>query len=185
MAFTAAKLTGITYLLCDIGVTLQLPPTLLCDNISSLHMIVNPVFHARIKHNVLDAHYVCKKIDAGTLISRYVPFALQVADILTKALSKDHFHALRIKVGFLPLPPSNLRGSDKAKESFQGQMGLPQKLRRSEINWFRTSGPSRCKHPIPGGPSQDIPIITQFIVENFNSCGHVFFLFFLKKCGHV
>jgi hypothetical protein len=71
MASTAAELTWITHLLSDIGLTLHLPPTLLCDNISALHM---------------------------------------------KALSKDHFHSLRIKLGVLPPPPSSLRGSDKAKE---------------------------------------------------------------------
>jgi hypothetical protein len=76
-------------------------------------MTVNPVFHAHTKHIKLDVHYVLKKVSAGLLITCYVPSALQVGDIFIKALPKDHFHTLRIKLGVLPPPPSSLRESDK------------------------------------------------------------------------
>jgi hypothetical protein len=124
MASIAAELTWITHLLSDIGLTLHLPPTLFCDNISALHMTVNPVFHACTKHIELDVHFVRKKVAAGTLITRYVPSSLQVADILTKALSKDHFHSLRIKLGVLPPPPSSLRGSESKRTQFRYWFGL-------------------------------------------------------------
>jgi hypothetical protein len=76
-------------LLC--GLSLHHPPTLFCDNNSALYMTVNPVFHARTKHIELDVHYVRERVAAGLLITRYVPSAVQVADIFTKALPKDHF----------------------------------------------------------------------------------------------
>ena len=116
MASTAAKLTWITYLHRDISLTLHVPPTFFCDNISALHMTVNPIFHVHTKHIEFDVHYVQEKVVVGTLITRYVPSTLQVANILTKGLSKDHFHTLCIKLRVLPPLPSNLRGSDKAKE---------------------------------------------------------------------
>jgi len=57
-------------------------------------MTINPVCHACTKHIELDVHYVRKKVVAGLLITCYVPSAIQVADIFTKALPKDHFHIL-------------------------------------------------------------------------------------------
>uniref|UniRef100_A0A2N9J9N7 Reverse transcriptase Ty1/copia-type domain-containing protein n=1 Tax=Fagus sylvatica TaxID=28930 RepID=A0A2N9J9N7_FAGSY len=38
---------------------------------------------------------------------------MTIADLFTKAVSKDVFHRFRSKLGVLPPPPSNLRGTDK------------------------------------------------------------------------
>ena len=113
MVFVTAELTWLTYLLRDLGFFLSQPPVLFCDNISALHMTVIPVFHARTKHIELDYHFVREKVSAGALTTRYVPSQSQLADFFTKAVSKDTFHKMRIKLGVLPPPPSNLRGTDK------------------------------------------------------------------------
>uniref|UniRef100_A0A2N9FN63 Reverse transcriptase Ty1/copia-type domain-containing protein n=1 Tax=Fagus sylvatica TaxID=28930 RepID=A0A2N9FN63_FAGSY len=103
----------LTYLLHDLGISLSTPPVLFCDNTSALHMTVNPVFHARTKHIELDFHFVREKVAAGALTTRYVPSQSQIADLFTKAVSKDVFHRFRHKLGVLPPPPSSLRGTDK------------------------------------------------------------------------
>uniref|UniRef100_A0A2N9I9N7 CCHC-type domain-containing protein n=1 Tax=Fagus sylvatica TaxID=28930 RepID=A0A2N9I9N7_FAGSY len=113
MASAAAELTWLTYLLHDLGISLPTPPVLFCDNTSALHMTVNPVFHARTKHIELDFHFVREKVAAGALTTRYVPSQSQIADLFTKAVSKDVFHRFRHKLGVLPPPPSSLRGTDK------------------------------------------------------------------------
>ena len=113
MASAAAELTWLTYLLHDLGISLPTPPVLFCDNTSALHMTVNPVFHAHTKHIELDFHFVREKVAAGALITRYVPSQSQIADLFTKAISKDVFHRFRHKLGVLPPPPSSLRGTDK------------------------------------------------------------------------
>ncbi|XP_059626128.1 uncharacterized mitochondrial protein AtMg00810-like [Cornus florida] len=69
MASTTAEITWLTFLLRDIGITLCQPPQLFCDNISALHMSVNPMFHARSKHIELDYHFVREKVVMGTLIT--------------------------------------------------------------------------------------------------------------------
>jgi hypothetical protein len=75
MASTAAELTWLSFILRDVGIHLSRPPILHCDNLSALHMIVNPVFHGRSKHIELDYHYVREKVALGTLETRFVPFA--------------------------------------------------------------------------------------------------------------
>uniref|UniRef100_A0A2N9HWT0 Reverse transcriptase Ty1/copia-type domain-containing protein n=1 Tax=Fagus sylvatica TaxID=28930 RepID=A0A2N9HWT0_FAGSY len=117
MSTTTAELTWLMYLLRDIGIRLPAPPVLFCDNTSALHLTVNPVFHARTKHIELDVHFVREKVAAGDLVTRFVPTHLQIADVFTKALSKDSFHGLRSKLGVLPPPTSSLRGSDKSNKS--------------------------------------------------------------------
>uniref|UniRef100_A0A2N9HMZ2 Integrase catalytic domain-containing protein n=1 Tax=Fagus sylvatica TaxID=28930 RepID=A0A2N9HMZ2_FAGSY len=104
---------GSTYLLRDLGLSSHSSPVLFCDNTSALHMTVNPVFHARTKHIELDYHFVREKVAAGALTTRYVPSQSQIADLFTKAVSKDVFHRFRSKLGVLPPPPSSLRGTDK------------------------------------------------------------------------
>ena len=49
MASATAELTWLSFILRDIGIPLTHPPILHCDNISSLHMTINPVFHGRYK----------------------------------------------------------------------------------------------------------------------------------------
>jgi hypothetical protein len=113
MASATAELTWLTYLMRDLGISPSTTPTLFCDNTSALHMTVNPVFHARTKHIELDFHFVREKVAAGAITTRYIPSQSQIADIFTKAVSKDTFHKFRLKLGVLPPPPSSLRGTDK------------------------------------------------------------------------
>ncbi|KAJ8751366.1 hypothetical protein K2173_016562 [Erythroxylum novogranatense] len=69
MANTAADLTWLTYILRDLHVPLSSSPTLYCDNISALYMIINPVFHARSKHIELDYHFVRECVALGLLVN--------------------------------------------------------------------------------------------------------------------
>lgn len=114
MASDTTEFTWISYILRDIGDHLHNLPILFCDNTTALHMIVNPLFYARKKHIKLDFHFVYEKVTIGFLVTRYVPSTSQIANILTKALSKESFHALQVKLGLQPPPPFSLRGSDKA-----------------------------------------------------------------------
>jgi hypothetical protein len=58
MANTTAEITWLTFLLKDLNIPLKSTPVLYCDNLSALHLTINPVFHARSKHIELDYHFV-------------------------------------------------------------------------------------------------------------------------------
>ena len=113
VASIAAELTWISFILHDLGISQPQPPALFCDNIFELHMTVNPVLHSRTKHIAIDYHFVREKVALGTLITRFVPSSLQLADLLTMPLSCAVFYALKTKLGLWNAPtPSLKRGKE-------------------------------------------------------------------------
>ena len=112
MAFTAAELTWLSFILLDLGIPLPCPPILHCDNLSALYMTVNPVFHGRTKHIELYYHYVRERVALGALETCFVPSKHQLANIFTKPLSKALFLDLRLKLGLVFDPRHSLRGSE-------------------------------------------------------------------------
>ena len=116
MASTSAELTWISFILRDIGLFQSRPPVLFCDNLSALHMTINPVFHSHSKHIAIDYHFVCEKVALGTLTTQFVPSSSQVVDIFTKPLSRAVFDGLKHKLGLWNKPTTNLKGSNNASK---------------------------------------------------------------------
>lgn len=84
------------------------PPRIWCDNISSISLASNPVFHARTKHLEVDYHYIREKVVRKEIDVNYVCTQDQLVDIFTKGLSTSRFQFLRDKL-MVPCP-MNLRG---------------------------------------------------------------------------
>ena len=77
------------------------PPVIYCDNQSAVAISHNPVLHSRTKHMELDIFFVREKVLNKSLVVSYIPAQLQVADILTKSLSKHLFYNFRSKLRVL------------------------------------------------------------------------------------
>jgi hypothetical protein len=65
--------------------------TILCDNQSCIKMTENPVFHDRLKHIEIRYHYIREMVQRGALKLQYISTDEQVADVLTKPLSRVKF----------------------------------------------------------------------------------------------
>ena len=90
-------------LLKDLGVKIQRPLVIYCDNISAILLAKNPIFHARTKHIEVHYHFVHEKIVEGLIDLRHIKTEDQVADIFTKPLPKEKFFKFRRKLGLYNL----------------------------------------------------------------------------------
>ena len=99
MTGTCCELTWLWYLFKDLNLVLTEPASLFCDNKAALHIAANPVFHERTRHIEMDCHFIRDKILNGSVVTRYVHSAHQLADVFTKPLGKDLFVLMIRKLG--------------------------------------------------------------------------------------
>jgi hypothetical protein len=72
---------------------------ILCDNQSYIKMRENPMFHDKSKHIEIRYHYIRDMVQRGAIKLHYVGTDEQVADVLTKPLSRVKFEHFRDKLG--------------------------------------------------------------------------------------
>ena len=83
----------------DSEVTVIQPMTLIwTDNQSAKAMSTNDVHHQRTKHIDIRHHFIRDQIAAKEVRVDWIPTTDQLADIFTKALDRQTFHALRAKI---------------------------------------------------------------------------------------
>ena len=80
--------------------------------IGATYVSANPVFHSKMKHVGLDYHFVRENVQAGLLRISYISTNDQLADALTKPLSRATYTSLVRQIGLSSWPP-NSRGRDK------------------------------------------------------------------------
>ncbi len=89
---------------------MDVPVVIYCDNISSILLANNPVYHARTKHIEVHYHFIRKKVLANKINFIHVSTKDQVVDIFTKALNTNKLKKFRKMFGVLEVDLS-LRGS--------------------------------------------------------------------------
>jgi len=101
LTIAAAELTWICQLFCDMHIPLLIPPLIHCDNIYTLSLASNPIFHSRMKHLQIDYHFVRERVIKGDLLVQHVSSTNQFTDILTKGLSSPLFrhHCSNLMLG--------------------------------------------------------------------------------------
>ncbi|XP_068304424.1 uncharacterized mitochondrial protein AtMg00810-like [Pyrus communis] len=109
LAYTAAELSWLRSLYRDLHLHL-VRPVIWCDNVSSIALASNPVFHSRTKHLEVDFHYVREKVVRGQLLVHYVCSQDQLADIFTKGLSSSRFKFLVSKLPVVSPPRKEKHG---------------------------------------------------------------------------
>ncbi|MCO5607326.1 hypothetical protein L7F22_061521 [Adiantum nelumboides] len=87
-----------------------------CDNLSSIQLAKNPVFHALTKHIEIHYHFLQVQVLAGAIDLVYVNKEERVADIFTKALGAEKLHCFWTVLGVLQLALSS-RGNVEMSSS--------------------------------------------------------------------
>ncbi|CAL8074762.1 unnamed protein product [Prunus armeniaca] len=95
LAHVCADTTWISHLLHELALPPSVPTLLLCDNLGTIYMASNSMFHARPKHIELNYHFIWERIISGSHRVQFVSSSDQFADILTKGLSTHRFQLLR------------------------------------------------------------------------------------------
>ena len=88
------------------------PTAIYCDNLSSIQLAKNPVFHAWTKHIEVHYHFVCEHVRSGEVELSYVPTDRQDTDIFTKPLGLDKLRQFSGALGLWHLDVPNLRGRE-------------------------------------------------------------------------
>ncbi|KAA8538292.1 hypothetical protein F0562_027885 [Nyssa sinensis] len=102
----------------ELGLPITTSPKLLCDNLGATHLTFNPVQHSRMKHIQIDLHFVRDLVQKGVFTVQHVNTHDQLADLLTKPLSRQRMDFLKTKSG-LADGSSILRGRIKEDPSNQ------------------------------------------------------------------
>ena len=91
----------VTNILNELRFPVHQLPTIYCDNLGATFLSKNPVLHSRVKHVVVDIHFVRHYVDIKRVCVVHVHGADQIADTLTKALSKSAFEYNLFKLGLV------------------------------------------------------------------------------------
>ena len=100
----------------DIQEEVSDPTTIYCDNLSSIQLAKNPVFHTRTKHIEVHYHFVHERVLSGEVELQYVPTDRQTADIFTKPLGLDKLRQFSGGLELRHLDVPDLRGRTVPKD---------------------------------------------------------------------
>ena len=109
VAVATLEVAWLLTLLGDLGVQVDKHVVIHCNNLSSIQLARNSVFHAQTKHIEVHYHYVRERVLVGDIDLVYVSTEEQMADIFTKALRDDKLRCFWTMLGLCEM--QSLRGS--------------------------------------------------------------------------
>jgi hypothetical protein len=98
-----AQAIWLRFVLDDFGEMQAEATPLFYDKMSAISMAKNLVFHQRTRHINRKYHFIREALQEGVIDVKFCRSEEQLADILTKALSKDRFKQLRLNLGVKPV----------------------------------------------------------------------------------
>ncbi|MCO5564017.1 hypothetical protein L7F22_017672 [Adiantum nelumboides] len=93
VAVVACEIAWLELLLRDLEIHVRDLVVIYCDNLGSIQLTQNPVFHARTKHIEFHYHFIKERVLDGDIDLAYVGIEDQAADLFTKALAQRSYDA--------------------------------------------------------------------------------------------
>ncbi|GJX66854.1 hypothetical protein Tco_0302581 [Tanacetum coccineum] len=89
---------------------------LYCDNHSAIALCCNNVQHSRSKHIDIHHHFIREQVENGVVELYFMTMDYQLADIFTKALPKEQFEFLLLRLGMKSMTPETLKRLQEGEE---------------------------------------------------------------------
>ncbi len=86
-------------LMVNVGLVQNGATNIMCDNQGCIALTKNPTHHSHTKHNDIQCHFIREKLESGEIGLKYCPTQDLVADVLTKALTKEQHQNLTRSMG--------------------------------------------------------------------------------------
>jgi hypothetical protein len=102
LSAVSKMITWIQKLLVEIGIPFDNPITVYEDNQSVIKLVESEAVHARTKHIDTRYFYIREQIAQGCQAVKYIESKRNLADIMTKHISRDRFVYLRDSMGIRP-----------------------------------------------------------------------------------
>ena len=99
-------------LLKDLQVEVFDPTTIYYDNLNSIWLAKNPIFHTWTKHIELHYHFFRERVLSSEVELQYVPTDRQNANIFTKPIGLNKLWQFYGALGLRHLDVPNLRGEN-------------------------------------------------------------------------
>jgi hypothetical protein len=106
MSSACSEIVWLRGLLSKLGCPQLRPTPLFADNTSAIQIAANPVFHERTKHIEVDCHSIREAYDGQLISLPHVPTDVQIADVFTKAMTRQRHQFLVGKLMLLDRPAS-------------------------------------------------------------------------------
>ncbi|GJZ10441.1 hypothetical protein Tco_0545200 [Tanacetum coccineum] len=103
--------------LTDYGFAFNKIP-LYCDNRSSIALCCNNIQHSRSKHIDIRHHFIRDQVEKGMVELYFVMTDYQLANIFTKALSREQFEFLLPRLGMKSMTPETLKHLQEGEEDY-------------------------------------------------------------------
>ncbi|MCO5571475.1 hypothetical protein L7F22_025215 [Adiantum nelumboides] len=106
----ACEVEWLELLLLDLEIQGQDSTVMYCDNLNSMQLARNPVFHACMEHIEVHYHFIRERVLDGDINLAYVGLEDQVANLFNKALGTKKLERFKGMLGLQDMALS-LRGS--------------------------------------------------------------------------
>ena len=93
------------------------PVVIYYDNLNSIQLEKNPIFHAQTKHIEVHYHFIQERVLSGEVEMLYIPTDRQLVDIFTKPLDLNKFRHFSSILGMQHLDMLNWGTNERGRHS--------------------------------------------------------------------